>query len=58
MLQIDKPLPGPVLLATDGSRDSHLAAAAAVHLSNRARTPLHLVHAWGEPALASATPAP
>ena len=54
MLQIDKPLPGPVLLATDGSRDSHLAAAAAVHLSNRARTPLHLVHAWGGPALASA----
>lgn len=38
--------PGRILLATDGSEDANLAAKAAVDLSNRAGSELHVVHAW------------
>ena len=39
-------LPTRVLLATDGSKDAELAAKAAVDLSRRSQTGLHVVHAW------------
>lgn len=39
-------LPAKILLATDGSEDSALAARAAVDLSRAAGAELHLVHAW------------
>jgi nucleotide-binding universal stress UspA family protein len=35
-----------VLLATDGSKDAALAARAAVELSNRTTSELHVVHVW------------
>ena len=35
-----------MLLATDGSEDSRLAARSAADLSNKARAELHMVHAW------------
>jgi nucleotide-binding universal stress UspA family protein len=38
--------PTRVLLATDGSKDAELAAKAAVDLSRRSQTGLHVVHAW------------
>ena len=40
------PLPGKVLLATDGSEDAKLAARSAVSLSGRAGAELHIIHAW------------
>ena len=39
-------LPTRVLLATDGSEDAALAARAAVDLSNKAGSELHVVHVW------------
>ncbi|WP_166396140.1 universal stress protein [Rubrobacter marinus] len=39
-------LPEKILLATDGSDDAALAARAAVDLSERFGSPLHVVHAW------------
>jgi nucleotide-binding universal stress UspA family protein len=35
-----------ILLATDGSEDAYLAARAAVDLSQKADSELHVVHAW------------
>ena len=37
--------PNKILLATDGSEDAALAASAAIELSNRAASELHVVHA-------------
>src|SRR3712207_8733761 len=38
--------PNKILLATDGSEDGDLAARAAVELSNRTASELHVVHVW------------
>lgn len=38
-----------ILLATDGSEDAVLATGAAVEITKRAGSELHLVHAWQEP---------
>jgi nucleotide-binding universal stress UspA family protein len=38
--------PNKILLATDGSEDATLAARAAIELSNRTASELHLVHVW------------
>jgi nucleotide-binding universal stress UspA family protein len=38
--------PAKILLATDGSEDSRLAARAAADLSDKAGAELHVVHAW------------
>jgi nucleotide-binding universal stress UspA family protein len=38
--------PNKILLATDGSEDSDLAARAAIELSNRTGSELHVVHVW------------
>jgi nucleotide-binding universal stress UspA family protein len=38
--------PTKILLATDGSQDAALAALAAIDLTHRARTELHVVHVW------------
>jgi nucleotide-binding universal stress UspA family protein len=40
------PLPGKILLATDGSEDARLAARAAADLSGKTGAELHVVHAW------------
>ena len=42
---------GPILLATDGSPDAHLAATAAVTLASGWGRPLHVAHAWDQPRL-------
>jgi nucleotide-binding universal stress UspA family protein len=39
-------LPNKILLATDGSEDADLAARAAIELSNRTASELHVVHVW------------
>ncbi len=39
-------LPGRILLATDGSEDAALATRAAVELSKKGGSELHLVHVW------------
>ncbi len=41
--------PTKILLATDGSRDAALAAQAAVDLSRRSGSELHVVHVWQGP---------
>ena len=38
--------PNKILLATDGSEDATLAARAAIELSNRTASELHVVHVW------------
>jgi nucleotide-binding universal stress UspA family protein len=38
--------PNKILLATDGSEDANLAARAAIELSNRTASELHIVHVW------------
>ena len=38
--------PKKILLATDGSEDATLAARAAIELSNRTASELHVVHVW------------
>ena len=38
--------PNKILLATDGSEDADLAARAAIELSNRTASELHVVHVW------------
>jgi nucleotide-binding universal stress UspA family protein len=38
--------PNKILLATDGSADAALAARAAIELSNRTASELHVVHSW------------
>jgi nucleotide-binding universal stress UspA family protein len=38
--------PNKILLATDGSEDAALAASAAIGLSNRTASELHVVHTW------------
>src|SRR3712207_1986145 len=38
--------PNTILLATDGSEDVDLAARAAIELSNRTASELHVVHVW------------
>jgi nucleotide-binding universal stress UspA family protein len=38
--------PNKILLATDGSEDADLAAQAAIELSNRTASELHVVHVW------------
>ena len=38
--------PNKILLATDGSDDADLAARAAIELSNRTASELHVVHVW------------
>ena len=38
--------PTRVLLATDGSEDSHLAVRAAIDLSQKVGSELHVVHVW------------
>ncbi len=38
--------PNKLLLATDGSEDADLAARAAIELSNRTASELHVVHVW------------
>ena len=38
--------PNKLLLATDGSEDADLAARAAIELSNRTTSELHVVHVW------------
>jgi nucleotide-binding universal stress UspA family protein len=38
--------PNRILLATDGSEDANLAARAAIELSNRTASELHVVHVW------------
>jgi len=38
--------PNKTLLATDGSEDADLAARAAIELSNRTASELHVVHVW------------
>ena len=42
---------GPILLATDGSPDAHLAATAAASLASGWGRPLHVAHAWDQPRL-------
>ncbi len=39
-------LPNKILLATDGSEDASLATQAAVDLSQRSGSELHIVHVW------------
>src|SRR3712207_6253109 len=39
-------VPNKILLATDGSEDADLAARAAIELSNRTASELHVVHVW------------
>lgn len=41
--------PRKILVATDGSKDAALATRAAVDLSTRTGSELHVVHAWREP---------
>lgn len=48
--------PTKVLLATDGSEDAALAARAAVDLSTRSGSQLHVVHAWQAPPRSSYVP--
>src|SRR3712207_8156121 len=38
--------PNKILLATDGSEDADLAAQAAIELSKRTASELHVVHVW------------
>jgi nucleotide-binding universal stress UspA family protein len=38
--------PNKILLVTDGSEDADLAARAAIELSNRTASELHVVHVW------------
>ena len=38
--------PTRVLLATDGSEDAHLAVRAAIDLSQKGGSELHVVHVW------------
>ena len=38
--------PNKILLATDGSEGATLAARAAIELSNRTASELHVVHVW------------
>ena len=38
--------PNKILLATDGSENTDLAARAAIELSNRTASELHVVHVW------------
>ena len=40
--------PNKILLATDGSEDADFAARAAIELSNRTASELHVVHVWHE----------
>ncbi len=42
----DERVTGQVLLATDGSEDAALATRAAVELSKKGGSELHLVHVW------------
>jgi nucleotide-binding universal stress UspA family protein len=42
-------VPTKILVATDGSKDAHLAVGVALDLSERTGAELHVVHAWRKP---------
>ena len=48
--------PNKILLATDGSEDATLAARAAIELSNRTASELHVVHVWHDVPTPTSTP--